>query len=265
VERRRFFRWSGAALAAATAGGLGYAWRSNTLTVQTYSQSLWDLAKPLRIGVLSDLHAPYYLFSPTRLIAEVNKARCDLLVILGDSIDKAGNEALVRDLFQPMVASLGKFAILGNWEYWGRVDLQALRRYYQEAGCQLLINDETLVRWGSIDLRIVGLDDLLGGRPDLGLLGKQKRPSLVLSHCPGIAEEIAARMETPTFIIAGHTHGGQVAPFGVVLWLPPGSGSFVKGWYKIGQSRLYVSPGLGNSIVPFRIGSRPTLAIVDLG
>ncbi len=252
-------------IAATTTGSAGYGWWSNALTVQTYSRSVWGLSKHLRLGVLSDLHAPNYRFPANQLIAEVNRARCDLIVIVGDSVDKKGNEPLVRDLFGPMAAPLGKFAVLGNWEYLSGVNLRMLRSYYEEAGVQLLINDEAVIEWWGTDLRIVGLDDLLGGSPDLGLLEKERsQQTLVLSHCPAIAEEIAPKAQAATLIISGHTHGGQIAPFGVVLWLPPGSGSFVGGWYKVGRSVLYVSPGLGNSVVPFRIGSRPTLAILDL-
>ena len=74
----------------------------------------------------------------------------------------------------------------------------------------------------------------------------------------------ARHTTAPFTAFAGHTHGGQIAPFGVALVTPPGSGAYVKGWYGAGGQRLYVSRGLGNSDIPFRIGSPPELALLTL-
>ena len=265
ITRRRFFQVGGAVAAVTLVGGTAYGFESNTLNVETGSRSVWGLPQPLRLGVMSDFHAPNYRFPAAQLIGEVNRAQCDLLAIVGDSVDQGGNESLVKDLFGPMHASLGKFAVLGNWEYRQGVNRRALNRAYEEAGVRLLVNEDTTVKWFGADLRIVGLDDLLEGNPDLDLLQeKTELPTLILDHCPALADKIASRLSRSALILSGHTHGGQIAPFGIALYVPPGSGPFVKGWYKVGRSELYVSPGLGNNHVPFRIGIRPTLTILDI-
>jgi len=265
VTRRRFLQLGGTALTVTLAAGAAYAWQSNVLRVEMHSRSLWNLPKALRIGVLSDLHAPNYRVPQTQLVEEVNRAQCDLLVILGDSIDRPGNEPLVRGLFGAMDASLGKYAVLGNWEYRRGIDRNALRKHYEAADVQLLVNEEIIFTGADTALRMVGLDDYLEGEPDLDLLkGQEALPHLVLSHCPAMASSIAQRVKAGTLILSGHTHGGQIAPLGAVLYLPPGSGPFLRGWYRVRQSHLYVSTGIGNSGVPLRLGVQPILALLEI-
>jgi predicted MPP superfamily phosphohydrolase len=52
-----------------------------------------------------------------------------------------------------------------------------------------------------------------------------------------------------------------VPPF----WLPSGSGRYLEGWYEERGSRLYVSRGIGTSVLPVRFLCRPELAIVTVG
>ena len=64
--------------------------------------------------------------------------------------------------------------------------------------------------------------------------------------------------------LSGHTHGGQVTLFGRPFWTPRGSGRFVAGWYETPSCRLYVSRGVGMSILPIRFGARPEVAVFEL-
>ena len=267
-NRRRLLKWGALAGLPLAAGG-GYYWYSNRLAVEHSSRSKLGLAHRLRIGVISDLHAPSFDFEIDDLRRHVNEAKCDLVLITGDSIDRAGNEPLVSEVFDGLEAGAGKFAILGNWEYWGKVDTRELRRRYAGVGVSLLVNEWLTLPWHGTEVVLAGLDDLLGGEPDYGILSNSppEHPLIVLSHCPATADEIARAHWGPTVVFSGHTHGGQVAPFGWAVWLPKGSGAYVRDWYETGFAKhcdLYVSPGLGTSVVPFRLGVRPTFAIVDL-
>jgi uncharacterized protein len=65
-------------------------------------------------------------------------------------------------------------------------------------------------------------------------------------------------------VLSGHTHGGQVAPFGLATILPRGCGRYVAGWYRDeGGPPMYVSRGIGTSLVPVRIGATPELVVID--
>jgi uncharacterized protein len=66
-------------------------------------------------------------------------------------------------------------------------------------------------------------------------------------------------------VLAGHTHGGQVRlPLVPVFWLPHGSGRFLEGWYTERGSKMYVSRGIGTSILPIRFRCPPELSIITL-
>ncbi len=60
-------------------------------------------------------------------------------------------------------------------------------------------------------------------------------------------------------MLSGHTHGGQLSLFGFAPLRPNGSGRYVSGWYRDGAIALYVSRGLGVSILPVRIGVVPEI------
>ncbi len=167
-----------------------------------------------------------------------------------------------------MDAPLGKFATLGNWEYQGLCNLTRLRQHYDRAGVRLLINATTRLDTGGAPVDLVGLDDWRAGSPDYDLLRRLPADpgvrTVVLSHCPVTFDSIQTVAARPVTALAGHTHGGQIAPFGVAIIVPDGSGRYVKGWYQAGGHTLYVSRGLGNSGIPLRIGARPELALLTI-
>lgn len=226
--------------------------------------SLGGLARPLTVAVLTDFHAPRFTFPLLHLHQALAREKPELVVILGDSIDSYGTEALVRALFGPIVAPLGKFAVFGNHERAPWIDPAALRGHYAAAGVRLLDNEVALVRHAGGELVIGGLGDGLRVPPRPECLVGESRTCLALVHCPAAAEQVAPVLGPHTLLLSGHTHGGQIAPFGHVLHTPHGSGRFVSGWYEVSGRPLYVSPGLGNLVVNARLGVFPTLVLLEL-
>jgi hypothetical protein len=249
--------------AAALVTGSAYVYRSSQVAISRESVVVPFLKKRRRVVAVSDLHMPCLYNSTADLVKAINAESPDVFVLAGDTIDKRGNEGLVRVLGSVSVR-LAKFASLGNWEYLGKLNLRRLRDEYEKAEISLLMNDVS--EFG--DLTIVGLDDLVEGSPDYQLLGNSsfaKSPVLVVSHCPASFDRIAESFRCPTVVLSGHTHGGQIAPFGVVLHTPEGSGPYVRGWYQKGRHLMYVMRGIGATPgLPFRIGARPELLVLDL-
>ena len=160
-----------------------------------------------------------------------------------------------------------RFAVIGNWEHWSDIDLKKLRAIYEEAGVTLLVNDSRRVMVRGRTLRITGLDDDTAGLPRLADTGAAGGGDLTLlvQHSPGYFEAdgkaSAAKFD---LCIAGHTHGGQVTLFGLPLWLPPGSGSFVHGLHAHAMCPVYVSRGLGTSLLPLRLWARPEIVLFEM-
>ena len=134
------------------------------------------------------------------------------------------------------------------------------RAFYQRNGARLLSNEVHELRPG---VWLAGFDDVYSD-PNAGALGQIPSGAFVIAlfHSPTYFDAIAGRVD---LALAGHTHGGQVRlPF-VSPWLPPGSGRYVAGWYEAGGSKLYVSRGIGTSMLPLRFRCRPELALITVG
>lgn len=227
-------------------------------------------APRLRIVQVSDLHLRSFGPVERKVIDTISAARPDMIVLTGDMVESSRGLGPLREFLDscPRVKS---FAIPGNWEYSSGVPMHEFARLCHRVGIEWLVNRSIVVPHAGTTVRITGLDDLQGGRPDAdrALANAESVPHhLVLAHCPASRDRIAMpSRHTATLMLSGHTHGGQVAPLGVALVLPPGSGGYVSGWYgrHDGSSRppLYVSRGIGTSVVPVRLGALPELAVFD--
>ena len=264
ISRRRFFAFAGGGAAAGAAALYGL--RSNDLeVVRTNTPS--GTVRGIRLALLSDMHAPHELVADGELARAVVDFDPHFVFILGDSIEQAGSEPLVR-FYDLLPARIAKYALLGNWEYWGACDLPLLRREYEAGGTRLLVNASASHDVQGLPIEIVGLDDARASRQDLSFVSGMTRDPralrLVLSHCPAPFDAIAAAAPGRVHAFSGHTHGGQLAPFGHAIFTPEGSGPFVAGWYARNQHHLYVTRGIGNSGVPLRIGARPEVTLVTV-
>jgi predicted MPP superfamily phosphohydrolase len=224
----------------------------------------------LRIVQVSDLHVHGIGTLERQLLEQLHDAQADLIVITGDSIDRAGSLPLLDRLLGEFPRSPRVLAILGNWEYRSGVGPDQFAHTYARHGIELLVNQSIELEHHGRTIRITGLDDILDGRPDAATAlrdGRSLDHHLVLAHCPVSRDTLGLPPEHPaSLVLSGHTHGGQVAPFGVATILPPGCGRYVSGWYRDdGGPPLYVSRGIGTSLLPIRIGAAPELVRIDWG
>lgn len=216
-------------------------------------------APAIRIAHITDLHSQGFGRVERRLVALLEQEKPDLIVITGDSVPGDGNLPGVEEVYARLHAPLGVYFVNGNWEHWRKWQpsrpIRGHLRLLQNASAR--IQDRVY---------LLGFDDALAGSPDLAP-ALQGVPSdayrIGLFHSPEFFETVAPHVQ---LALAGHTHGGQVRLPGLgPLWLPPGSGGFVEGWYERGGSRLYVSRGIGSSLLPLRFLCRPELVIISLG
>jgi uncharacterized protein len=231
------------------------------------------LDPPLTLAHLSDLHSFGIGRRERRLLEQLDAERPDAIVITGDSmVDGAlfgprpgsrEDQAYARaaPLLGRLHAPLGVWVVRGNWEELRRVPDE--HGYYSALGLHFLLNEAAEMRPG---VWVAGFDDLQGSprlEPALRAIPADARFALALFHSPAFFDRLDGRFP---LALAGHTHGGQVRlPFLPPLWLPSGCGRYVEGWYESGGSRLYVSRGIGTSVLPVRFLCRPELAIITLG
>lgn len=244
---------------------------------------------PLRLVHLTDLHLRTLGDHEERIARAVNALAPSMMIITGDSIDRADRLEMLAEFLGMLDEATPKYAVLGNWEYFCHVDLRRLARVYERYGGRLLVNASVTHRHGDRDVLITGLDDMLAGTPQLvrALEGHAPmRDHVVLAHCPlqrdylrgslpprpwrrgGRAEppepgSAGLGRYAPRLVLAGHTHGGQVNLMGFCPWRPWGSGPYVSGWYDDRAPYLYVSSGLGTVSVPMRLGALPELPCME--
>ena len=262
LTRRRFISTAlaaGAGVGAANAFGI----QPNRVTITRHRIGPAD-GRTIRAVQLTDLHLRDVGFHEHRIARAVAELRPDLLLLTGDSIDRRDRLPQLADFLAELPASTHALAILGNWEHWAGVDLRALDTVDGRRGIQLLRNESVALSFPAGQLLVTGLDDLVGGRPDAGVAMRGVVPAvthLLLAHCPAQRDMIGNLR--PNLVLSGHTHGGQVRIAGWAPFVPQGSGRYLSGWYRGGGPDLYVSRGLGTSVVPARIGAPPEIAVFD--
>lgn len=269
INRRRWL--AGASLAAAVVPlGVaidGVAITPRRLVTSTHTCGAASGVDPLRILQVSDLHVHGIGTLEQQLLEGLHGARADLIVLTGDAIDRAASLPALDTLLAEFPTGPRRLAILGNWEYRCGVDLRDLEKTYERHGVELLVNRSVDFDHRGRSMRITGLDDIVGGRPDAAFALASVQPldeHLVLAHCPITRDSLAMPPDHPvSLVLSGHTHGGQVAPFGLATILPRGCGRYVAGWYRDDGPPMYVSRGIGTSLFPVRIGATPELVVID--
>ncbi len=182
-----------------------------------------------------------------------------------EALDKNENTEKLENFLKLIDISIPKFAITGNWEYWGKIDLTKLKKIYKQYNCELLINENRKITIKNRAISVIGVDDFIGGNADFKKSIQNiasTKTNIILSHCPAYTDFILSEKKDLNIdlILSGHTHGGQINLFGFVPFKPKGSGKYLKGWY----DKMYVSKGIGTSILPFRFGARAEVTEMDI-
>jgi uncharacterized protein len=226
-------------------------------TIQDYEVGLAGLPTSLDGTVLvqlSDMHLGGLLGRRwlSARVAQVEALKPDLLVITGDLVDgDAGEVAPLLPELQHLRAPLGVWAVTGNHEFYAGVNKCVA--LMEEAGIKVLRNRAEMAAPGLI---LAGVDDLsarrqfkVGGDPlTQALEGRPGGATVLLCHSPLDGERAAAL--GAGLMLSGHTHNGQIWPFGFLVRL---AYPRLRGRYEIGAMTLLVSRGTGTWGPPMRL------------
>jgi predicted MPP superfamily phosphohydrolase len=227
----------------------------------------------LKVAVMADLHvgAPYRNLARLKEIVTVTNAeQPDLILILGDFVTQGviGGQfvapELIADNLAGLQAPLGVVTVLGNHDWW--FDGDRVRHALESHGIQVLENQNLRLTYRGGTFWLCGLADLLtrGDRlaPTLAKIDDSE-PVLVLMHNPDIFPEIPERV---SLTLAGHTHGGQVSlPIVGRPIVPSKFGQrYAYGLVEENGRKLFVTGGIGTSILPVRFRVEPEIVILRL-
>jgi len=267
LSRRRFLRLTGIGAVTALVAGSSIWANSYRLSVSHNTRQFKQLAAPIRIAQLSDLHFGHLIGEKTvaKWVDATLEEAPDLIVITGDLIDWSVTDTtpLIRQLAR-LKAKHGVYGAWGNHDYdLGRRFKRDFETQLNSAGITMLKNEGLNIR---DDLYLAGLDDVWDGTPNVAkalLARNQEQMCLLMVHNPDMLPDLPTNID---LTLCGHTHGGQIKfPFVGAVHVPSAYGTrFVEGWIEEAELPLaYVSRGMGMVSLPIRFLSQAELAIFD--
>lgn len=222
---------------------------------------------------LSDFHAGFTpslnLRATRRAVDLALAAKPDLVLVTGDFAGGQHGLGDLRRQLQRLRPPLGVFGVFGNHDH-GESKAPFVTptdpAFVEGCGVRLLVNQVARVEHAGALVQIGGVDDTRGGYEDLSavLAALDRRPGslrLLLTH----HADVVRRTAPGDFhvALAGDTHGGQIClPLpGRRIMLSDLHADFAEGAYDVGGRPLYVTRGVGTSMLPFRAFCRPEVVV----
>ncbi|GAA3424001.1 metallophosphoesterase [Streptosporangium nondiastaticum] len=226
----------------------------------------------LRLAVVSDIHlGPLTGVGHTeRIVRMINSLEADVVAIVGDLVD--GTVAELGPQAKPLrnlESRYGSYFVTGNHEYYTAGGPGEWIEELRQLGVRPLQNERVEIAHAGAVLDLAGVNDISGGPADgasggpdfeRALGGRDRsRSTVLLAHQPVQADE-AARYGVD-LQLSGHTHGGQMAPFNLLVSLQQ---PIVSGFGQVGDTRVYVTRGAGFWGPPVRVGAPPEITLLEL-
>lgn len=245
------------------------------LVVREYkieSKTLPESFHGFKVVHFSDLH---YLTTINKkevdsIVDKINELKPDLVVFTGDLIDKEKTptekelESLINSL-NKIKATTGLYAIKGNHDY----NNNYFEKVFSETEFKVLNNSYELIYYkGSTPILLTGVNSILENDCDINQAfsfeNKDNLYTISLLHEPDVIDDIINNYKVD-LALAGHSHNGQIRlpGIGAILSVPEGK-KYLNKEYKINDTELYVSGGLGTSIYEFRFFNRPSINLYRL-
>ena len=225
----------------------------------------------LKVVHFSDLH---YLRVTNNdklkeIVDEINLIKPDIVFFTGDLIDKdftltdKDKDDLINGL-SSIKAKYGKYAVLGNHDYVKNIEI--FKDIYSNSNFNLLQNSYDIIYSSNNDkLFIGGVDNYSYNEADINKVMEYFNDNsdisykIILVHEPDYIDNILTNYNV-NLVLAGHSHNGQInIPYIKNFFLPYGSRKYYENYYKVNDTDLYISSGIGESSVNFRIFNKPSI------
>lgn len=224
----------------------------------------------LKIVHLSDIHYGSTIKNNElkKIVQEINLLKPDVVVLTGDLIDEDwefDENELIENL-KSIKASLGKYAITGNHD----VDNDVWTRIITESEFKNMNDNYELIYKGNEPIILSGIssniitsfssektekfDDYI---KTLKENNKDRYYSILLIHEPDFIDNLD--LNNYDLVLSGHSHNGQVKfPIIGKIYTPDGAKKYYNEYYKVNDTELYISSGLGTAWLRLRLFNRPS-------
>lgn len=225
----------------------------------------------LKIVHFSDLHYKRIVDKNMvkKIVDEINLINPDIVFFTGDLIDKdfKVNDNDISDLtnlLDSINSKYGKYTIIGNHDY--VQDEDVINNIYENSNFIILQNSSDVIYSSNNQkLFIGGLDTFSYDKSDINETmkyfndNKEDIYKIILVHEPDYTDKILEDYDV-NLILSGHSHNGQInIPFVKEFFLPYGSKKYYKNYYNVKDTPLYISSGIGESRINFRLFNRPSI------
>lgn len=222
----------------------------------------------IKLVQLSDLHLKEIQSHHKSIASRINRENPDAILFTGDTVSRKNKLPVLAEFLDLIDNKILKIAILGNKEYSSRMSINDFTQLFKKHNGHVLVNENYVLTKNKRTMNLLGLDDFIGGNCDYDQAIKpinKANETIILNHCPEYRDIIDKKNDKEKvnikLILSGHTHGGQITFFGKEIYKPGGSGRYLRGWYENNQSLMYVSKGIGTTILPIRFGARAEASI----
>ncbi len=230
-----------------------------------------ELKQNYTIALISDIHISYQIgFKEFKEIIDlVNAQNPDYIFIAGDFFDgdwRTFYEEDINSLLKDFKPRKGTYMVLGNHDNYME-NTEMIPYLFAESGIKVL-KDETVIL--NDDLYLVGRKDVTDGRERYGEdtrthldeLLKDAEPELftiLMDHAP--LEIYDAERMGVNLQVSGHTHQGQLYPFGIITerYFP-----FDYGHFSLNEYNLVASSGVGTWGPPVRVGTKSEIVRINV-
>ena len=221
----------------------------------------------ISVALVSDLHlrnSSTAIDHWQQLIHSINNSAADYVLLAGDYIANINDVSVVREIQERFIHSLSAIEkpyalVLGNYETW--TDRQSWLDAFTAHGIPALEN-QTIVLRGDKPICVIGVGDAYTGHNKGVSIPSDcsQYPMIQLTHDPSAA----FKSNSSGIWLAGHTHCGQVRlPLLGPLWVPSEAPEESHcGLYEDEVKRVFVSSGVGNSVLPLRFLAQSQIEIL---
>lgn len=251
-------------------------WWYNNYTLKTVSTSVYsaNIANPVRIAVLSDLHAHNHSISNNNIVNKIEKINPDIVFVVGDMYTRRSEWNIIKISVNLMSSLVEK----GYPVYFVTGDHDISKKYIsalQNTGVHVMNYREEIIEVNNSRLKIMGIDNVYYSSTfDLTneFTVDESCYNILMAHIPNYQKfaEFGADLT-----VCADTHGGMVQfPFiGTMYdalterWFPELTGGepvYDKGWFEYEDGAMFITSGIGDYPYPVRFCNRPEIVSIDI-
>ena len=238
--------------------------KTNEISINTNINTSYD---GLKVIHFSDLHYKKVITEKRvkELIKEINKIDADIVIYTGDLIDSDYNlnnkdiNFLISQLSN-IKSKYGNYAIMGDNDYSNE---EVVNNIYIQSNFTLLKNNSTIIyNENNEKIYLGGIDTYTNNKANINELTNYNdiNYKIILVHEPDYIDEILKTIPDTNLILSGHSINGSINIFGIKnILLPKYAKKYYKPYYKVNNTNIYISNGIGGDKINFRLLNKPSL------